>query len=327
MSTQEGSFFPRHSLSAASWLSSAGRSLVIGLFAFVGQPAHGDTMLVDFEDIPLGGAGYLDGSYTDPSLDDLPPQGDGSGQSRAVPFVSRGASFANWYDRGWFSWTGFAITSVNDPTPSDPVWENQYSAASGPAFGGTQYAIAYLSSYGLAPVIDLPLGYDASSVRVTNTTYVKAVIKNGFAPYSRPFGDDPATLGVVETSHPDHFSVTFTGYAGMNATGSVVGSVEFSLADYRFADDSLDFIVDEWTQVNLSNLAGARSIGLSWFSTDTSTYDGGLTYMIDTPTYVALDSMALVAVPEPSGIAILSGAVVAAVGLRRRFRGVGADDI
>jgi hypothetical protein len=47
---------------------------------------------------------------------------------------------------------------------------------------------------------------------------------------------------------------------------------------------------------------------------------------INTPTYVALDNLVLVAVPEPSGMVILAGGVVvAARRLRRRFRGVGAD--
>lgn len=290
--------------------------IVTGLAVFFVGAAHGDTILVDFEDIPLGGADYIDGSYTDPSLDDPTPQGDGSGYSRAVPFVSRGTSFSNWYDRSWFVWTGFAITSVNNPTPSRPVWDNQYSAAAGPAFEGTRYAIAYLSSYGIAPVIDIPIGYDAASVRMTNTTYTKAVISDGSAPYSRQFGDDPSTSGIVETSYPDHFGVTFTGYSGANATGSVVGSVDFSLADYRFAADSLDFIVGDWRAVDLSGLAGARSIRLSWFSTDASTYDG-ITYL-NTPAYVALDNLTLVAVPEPSGFVLAACGAVAWIAWRRR---------
>jgi hypothetical protein len=310
MSVNDSMVFARRFIAAAA-AAAAGAGVLV-----VGQPARGEVLTVDFEDVSLGDAAYLDGSYTDQALDDPAPQGGGSGRSRAVPFVSRGTSFANWYDRDWFAWTGFAITSVNNPIPSSPVYENQYSAAAGPAFAGTRYAIAYQSSYGLAPVIELPLGYDAASIRVTNTTYTSAVIRAGSAPYARQFGNDPATPG-GETSYPDVFSVTFTGYAGGNATGSVLGSVEFLLADYRFADDSQDFIVDDWREVNLSALAGARSIGLSWFSTDTSTYDG-ITY-INTPTYLALDNLSLVAVPEP-GTWALAGAAAAGVAWRR-YRG------
>ena len=311
--------FPGASTSPTTAFPSWAVSLVVGCAACFGGPAaHADGILVDFEDVPLGGGTqYLDGSYTDPALDDPAPQGGGSGTSRAVPFLSRGVSFSNWYDRGWFAWTGFAITGVNAPTPSSPVYDNQYSAAAGPAFEGTNYAIAYLSSYGLAPVIDLPPGYDAASVRITNTTYAKAVILDGNAPYARRFGDDPSTPGVVETNHPDHFSLFFTGYSGPNATGTVVGSVESVLADYRFSDDALDFVVDQWTQVDLSGLGGARSIALSWFSTDTSTYDD-VTY-INTPTYVAIDNLAVV--PEPSAI-VLTACGVAVAGLaagRRRW--------
>jgi hypothetical protein len=52
-------------------------------------------------------------------------------------------------------------------------------------------------------------------------------------------------------------------------------------------------------------LGDARSIGIDFASSDVGEWG------INTPTYVAIDNLTLVAVPEPSGIVLVSCAAVA----------------
>ena len=111
--------------------------------------------------------------------------------------------------------------------------------------------------------------------------------------FGGPTGDDP-----------DFFSVTLTGVDG---GGAETGAVTFFLADYRFADNSLDYVVNDWQKVDLTPLGAARSIGLSFASSDVGQFG------INTPTYVALDDLTLV--PEPASLALLA---VGGLLLRRR---------
>ena len=109
-------------------------------------------------------------------------------------------------------------------------------------------------------------------------------------------GDDFAKqFGGAGGDDPDFFSVTFTGWDDINLGGSSIGSVEFFLADYRFADNNLDYIVDQWMEVNLNSLSSARSIEISFDSSDVGMFG------TNTPLYVAVDNVTYSAasVPEP----------------------------
>ena len=76
--------------------------------------------------------------------------------------------------------------------------------------------------------------------------------------------------------------------------------MNFYLADYRFTDNSQDYIVDDWRFVDFSALGIVDEIRFSMTSSDNNQY-GPLT-----PTYFAMDNF--LAVPEPSSLLIaLSG--------------------
>ena len=74
------------------------------------------------------------------------------------------------------------------------------------------------------------------------------------------------------------------------------------LADYRFADNGLDFVLDQWTFQDLASLGLVKELLFSFESSDVSVFDG--VEYINTPAYFAIDNMTII--PEP-GTALLLG--------------------
>lgn len=122
-------------------------------------------------------------------------------------------------------------------------------------------------------------------------------------------------FGGVSGNDADFYRVTFTGYDQLQsngaATGNTTGSVVFSLADFTFADNTQDYILSSWSSVNLSSLGFAKSVRLSFSSSDVGAFG------INTPTYLAFDNLVLTAVPEPGSLGLVAVAILAC-GLRRR---------
>ena len=72
---------------------------------------------------------------------------------------------------------------------------------------------------------------------------------------------------------------------GYNAAGDSVKSLDFFLADYRFADNSKDYIVDKWTVVDLTALGKVNKLTFRFSSSDNGDYG------MNTPAYVCLDDL------------------------------------
>jgi len=236
--------------------------------------------VADFDDLTLSSSSFNNGG----------PVTNSNG------FVSRGAQFGNSYnsDFGGY-WSGFAYSNVNAPNTSG--FTNQYASRAGPAFSGSNYAVAYSGSNA---TINLPGGTSASSVRVTNTAYTAFDMKDGSS-FSKKFGG-------VTGNDADFLDVIFTGHAAPNATGGATGAVTFRLADYTSANNADDYIVSTWQLLDLSALGTAASIKLSWASSDVGTFG------INTPTYVAIDDFTVI--PEPTALSLL--AIGSVMVLRRR---------
>ena len=210
-----------------------------------------------FDNLPLVAGDYWNGS-------------DGSG-GFSVNGIRFENNFTDW-GYGYTSWAGFSYSTVNDPVT--PGYGNQYAVISGTGVGGTgTYVVAYDDSGygGDSTTITLPSPAGVLGFYINNTTYAALAMLNGDAP-ARPFC----------AASNDWFKVTTTGYDATN--GGMVGSVDFYLADFRFADTNQDYIVTHWTWVCLTNLGtNVKTIHFTLSSSDTGAYG------MNTPAYFAMD--------------------------------------
>lgn len=268
-----------------------GISAVAGIAAALATSAA--AAVVTFESVPLGPEGYWDGS-------DLSGSAGAPGPSDEIPYIQEreieGVGFRNTYtDWGGFgTWSGFAISNHTDNTT--PGLGNQYSAYAGSGVGGSaNYAVGYYSTFetttnvtytAFSALTDLA----GKGAFLTNTTWAALDMLNGGG------GFGSKKYGGVSGDDPDYLLLRIEGFAGASSTGFV----DFYLADFRFADNSLDYVVSDWTWVDLSSLG---SVDRLLFTMDSSNKDA---WGINTPAYFAMDN--LLAVPEPSSlIASLAG--------------------
>lgn len=222
----------------------------------------------------------------------LPANSYYNGSDSAGGFTSGGAFFNNSYtppsppfDEYWSGWS---YSNVNNTTT--PGYENQYAAVTGTGVGGSGiYGVAFNYSSGVAR-ITLPTGTLPLSMSVTNTTYAFLSMLNGDG-FAKKFGG-------ASGNDPDFFLLTIE---GRDANNNLTGTVPFYLADYRFANNAQDYIVNTWQSVDLSSLA-ATTRSLTFDMTSSDNGDFGM----NTPSYFAIDSMVL-AVPEPSTLVLVAG--------------------
>ena len=121
----------------------------------------------------------------------------------------------------------------------------------------------------------MPFGAGVQGADFTNTTYaaLSMLYGDGFAKqFGGPSGNDP-----------DWFLLTIY---GTTATGALLSSsVTFYLADYRKLSGQPDYIISQWTPLNLSSLAGATCLYFNLTSTDVGLYG------LNTPAYFAIDNI------------------------------------
>lgn len=262
---------------------------------FADRSARAD--LVTFDELTTWTATGPTGSYFNGNSGIGP---NTNGWSSGGVFFGNSFNTSPWGD----FWNGFAYSNVNAPTT--PGFENQYAANQPTGVGGGgNYAVAYSGSQAFW---NMQRPSVLQSVYLTNTAYTMYSILDGDQ-FAKKFGG-------ASGDDPDFFSVRFEGFDSLGGSGSSTGFVDFFLADYRFDDNSLDYVVRDWTQVDLSSLGAVQSVRLTFNSSDISVFNG--VEFINTPTYVAIDNLAISAVPEPSSW--LLAVVVAGGMMARRVR-------
>jgi hypothetical protein len=188
-------------------------------------------------------------------------------------FVSGNVSLNNFYDEVYDYWDGWAISATTDTTT--PGFTNQYSSASGAgANESTTYALTYAFSEQRIQLTGDAVGAPVSGMYVNNSTYAYLNMLNGGFPGKR-FGGETG-------DDSDFFLLTIQG----ELAGEIKDeAIEFYLADYRFADNSQDYIVTDWTLIDLSTLGNVDHVILSLSSSDNGDFG------MNTPAYVCVDDI------------------------------------
>ena len=271
---------PRRRRAARSWARGP-RSLHSALLALLAvsaialtAPMPGRALTATFDDLGMNPNSYLNGS------------------TLAGGYTSGGVFFENDYTASFDVFSGFAASTTTDTTT--PGYGNQFSNITGAGAGGSSgFGLAFLGGR-----IVLPEPQVVAAASFTNTTYAALSMRDGDF-FSKKFGGPTG-------SDPDFFRLLVE---GIDAGGHSTGTVELMLADFRFADDSLDSILDQWVFLDLSGLGAVSELHFGFESSDVGAFG------INTPTYFAIDD--LVTIPEPV-TALMIGLGMGCLALRPR---------
>lgn len=223
----------------------------------LGCPLIGQPIIAGFDDIELPAAGYL----------------NNSGPSGA--FVSQQVALPNQYNSQFDFWSGWAISGITDN--ETPGFTNQYGVISGGgAAGSTNFAVGYCFDPIVVRLTGAQTGSVVEGLSVNNSTYTYYSMRDGDA-FSKRFGG-------VSGNDPDFLLLSIRAYYQGQLSPD---SATVYLADYRFADNQLDYILDEWTFVDLAALGNADSLQFRLTSTDNGAFG------MNTPAYFCLDNVRL----------------------------------
>ncbi len=189
-------------------------------------------------------------------------------QSGLATFPS---TFAVYFFADYWS-SGFAISNVLDTVSAGSG--NLYAAYSGKGVDtSSNYAVVHQRAK-VTLFSALPEKPVLAGVYVTNTTYAALSMKNGDA-FGKKFGG-------ATGNDSDYFILTAKAYLNGVVKSD---SVNFYLADYRFADNSKDYIVKDWKWMSLSALGAVDSVQFILSSSDNGSFG------MNTPGFFAIDNL------------------------------------
>ena len=150
----------------------------------------------------------------------------------------------------------------------------QYTAVTGGGYAGSEkYAVAY--TYGCETTVSAADGseHEVSGCFVTNNLWTYQSVTDGdfmTTPFGGESGNDPDFLYVYAV--------------GRNADNIVTDTAIFYLADFRFDDNTSDYVINSWEWFDLSGLGSVASIS---FGLESSKYNE---WGMLTPSYFCLDN-------------------------------------
>ncbi len=186
----------------------------------------------------------------------------------------------NVYDTMWGGvWSGFSISNTTENTTLDYAY--QYSSVTGAgAASSSNYAVYYQSGSLTAESQNTAI----TEFKITNTAVASLVMENGYfnaKQFGSPLGGNGQPDG---TNGEDFFRVWFIA----ESDAGDLDSMEFYLADYRFADSTQDYILDSWVTIDLTQEFGFPVSALN-FRFESS--DNDPMFGMNTPAYFAIDDI------------------------------------
>jgi hypothetical protein len=229
---------------------------LITAFALMFNFCKAQIVTADFEDLILpADSFYLDSSST--------------------AFISNNFIFNHdWTYSPWGDYwsNGFSYSNMTDSVTSG--FGNQYSAKAAKGYNGSaNYVVGQSTS--IVKIPGLSNWNAAVGVYTTNSTYAYNSMRDGdiFAKkFGGPTGNDP-----------DWFKLNIRRYYNGILQND---SIEFYLADFRFSDNSQDYILKTWEFIDLSSFQGiVDSLQFSVTSSDVGSFG------MNTPAYFCLDNL------------------------------------
>lgn len=205
-----------------------------------------------------------------------------------IGFNNGAAYFTCTYDTSYGgTWVGgFSYSNMTDSVTLNYL--NDHSAYTASGYNASLgYAVCFMG-YATAPYIKLhdtsAAGDSVLGFYITNTTYGYKTVRDGYL--------GATAFGGTSGNDSDWFRLVVYGY---NNGVMKPDSVEFFLADYRFSNNTQDYIVDDWQWLDLTALGGVDSITFAMSSSDTNQF-GMLT-----PAYFAMDNFTTKDAPTSIG--------------------------
>ena len=112
-------------------------------------------------------------------------------------------------------------------------------------------------------------GEEPRSVQLGNCTHTALAIKYGYGSAKK--------FGGRSGDDPDWLKLTIT---GIGLVDQVKGQIDFFLADFRFDDNSKDYVIGNWRYLDLTSLGVVKRLEFELFSSDAGT-----------PLYFCLDNL------------------------------------
>lgn len=219
----------------------------------------------DFENLTLPAESYWDGS-------DL--SGTHNNGLFSSEFTSGDFIFPNVYDTTYgtpyYYWSGgFAYSNKTDSVTSGDG--NKYSSRAGGGANSLNYVVAANNSN-----FKIANNYQILKFKITNSTYAYNSMRDGDM-FAKKFGG-------ATGDDPDWFKLNIKIYL----LGNLEDSVDFYLADFRFSDNSQDYILKDWTSVLLNPVM--TTFDSVYFELSSS--DVGM-WGMNTPAFFCLDYIEL----------------------------------